>query len=99
MWCCGFYEAGYALTPERVRYIVAQSRHLRAFAIYNRIPVDKVLPEDAELLARVGPVDHQELEVDSELRQACLALQNAIQKQQRNTAGKGTDDGGSQTGT
>ena len=97
MRCGGFYEAGYDLTPERVRYIVAQSRHLRAFAIYNRIPVDKVLPEDVELLARTGSKDNPELEVDVELRQAGLALQNAMQRCK--AAEKGPNDGGAQIGT
>ena len=59
--------------------------------------MDKVLPEDVELLARTGSQDNPELEVDIELRQAGLALQNAMQR--RNTAEKGPHDGGEQNGT
>jgi hypothetical protein len=97
VWRRGFYEAGYELTPERIRYIVAQCRHLRAFAIYNKIPIDQVLPEDAELLASTGPADNPKLQVDVDLEQAGQALQSAMQR--RNAAEKGPQNGGPQIGT
>jgi hypothetical protein len=56
-----------------------------------------MLPEDVELLARTGSKDNPELEVDIELRQAGLALQNAMQRCK--AAEKGPHDGGAQIGT
>lgn len=76
----GFYEAGYVLTPERTRLIIAEYRQLRAFALLNHLPPDSVLPEDMELLRRVSEAPDADLAVDVERQQAYSAFEAAEKK-------------------